>query len=322
MPGSTARRILAAACRRSSRKRGRSASSSSRDGGRSGRSSMPRGTARSRGCSDRPSGSRITTPELREKAAVYINTDGNGRGFLNVGGSHALEALRQRRRARHRGSRDEAAGLEAHAGARASTSTAPGPTRGGSRPRRPADRRARLGLRLHAVPPARRHPVAESRRSAGSKNPTGSITRSTTTTTTSRSSSTPTSPTAARWRRRSARPSSGSPTPTCCRSSSRTSPTPSQTYVRELQALLKERAGRGPRAQPADRGRRVRRASPIAAAARQRRRSRRCRRRLNFAPLENAAAALTRAADRYRKALDAARAKITPEAARAPSTCD
>jgi N-acetylated-alpha-linked acidic dipeptidase len=31
--------------------------------------------------------------ELRDRAAVYINTDGNGRGFLGVGGSHALEAL-------------------------------------------------------------------------------------------------------------------------------------------------------------------------------------------------------------------------------------
>jgi N-acetylated-alpha-linked acidic dipeptidase len=31
--------------------------------------------------------------ELREKAVVYINTDGNGRGFLNAGGSHALEPL-------------------------------------------------------------------------------------------------------------------------------------------------------------------------------------------------------------------------------------
>jgi N-acetylated-alpha-linked acidic dipeptidase len=31
--------------------------------------------------------------ELRDKAVVYINTDGNGRGFLNVGGSHALETL-------------------------------------------------------------------------------------------------------------------------------------------------------------------------------------------------------------------------------------
>lgn len=29
--------------------------------------------------------------ELREKAAVYINTDSNGRGFLGVGGSHTLE---------------------------------------------------------------------------------------------------------------------------------------------------------------------------------------------------------------------------------------
>ncbi len=29
--------------------------------------------------------------ELRAKAAVYINSDGNGRGFLNVGGSHTLE---------------------------------------------------------------------------------------------------------------------------------------------------------------------------------------------------------------------------------------
>jgi N-acetylated-alpha-linked acidic dipeptidase len=31
--------------------------------------------------------------ELRDKLAVYINTDGNSRGFLGVGGSHALETL-------------------------------------------------------------------------------------------------------------------------------------------------------------------------------------------------------------------------------------
>ena len=31
--------------------------------------------------------------ELRDTAVVYINTDGNGRGFLNAGGSHALEPL-------------------------------------------------------------------------------------------------------------------------------------------------------------------------------------------------------------------------------------
>ena len=31
--------------------------------------------------------------ELREKLAVYINTDSNGRGFLSAGGSHSLEKL-------------------------------------------------------------------------------------------------------------------------------------------------------------------------------------------------------------------------------------
>jgi N-acetylated-alpha-linked acidic dipeptidase len=31
--------------------------------------------------------------ELRDKAAVYINTDSNGRGFLSAGGSHSLEPL-------------------------------------------------------------------------------------------------------------------------------------------------------------------------------------------------------------------------------------
>lgn len=33
------------------------------------------------------------TAELRKKAVAYINTDGNGRGFLEAGGSHALEQL-------------------------------------------------------------------------------------------------------------------------------------------------------------------------------------------------------------------------------------
>ena len=31
--------------------------------------------------------------ELREKAVAYINTDGSGRGFLSIGGSHTLERL-------------------------------------------------------------------------------------------------------------------------------------------------------------------------------------------------------------------------------------
>ncbi|MDG1572564.1 transferrin receptor-like dimerization domain-containing protein [Robiginitalea sp. M366] len=32
-------------------------------------------------------------PELQEKAVAYINTDGNGRGFLGAGGSHSLQTL-------------------------------------------------------------------------------------------------------------------------------------------------------------------------------------------------------------------------------------
>jgi N-acetylated-alpha-linked acidic dipeptidase len=31
--------------------------------------------------------------ELQEKAVAYINTDGNGRGFLGAGGSHTLQAM-------------------------------------------------------------------------------------------------------------------------------------------------------------------------------------------------------------------------------------
>ena len=34
--------------------------------------------------------------ELRENAVAYINTDGNGRGFLSMGGSHTLRALHER----------------------------------------------------------------------------------------------------------------------------------------------------------------------------------------------------------------------------------
>jgi N-acetylated-alpha-linked acidic dipeptidase len=39
----------------------------------------------------RPNGSETHEKELREHAVAYINTDGNGRGFLNASGSHSLE---------------------------------------------------------------------------------------------------------------------------------------------------------------------------------------------------------------------------------------
>ena len=35
--------------------------------------------------------------ELRQHAVAYINSDGNGRGYLSMGGSHSLENIRQRR---------------------------------------------------------------------------------------------------------------------------------------------------------------------------------------------------------------------------------
>ena len=70
-----------------------------------------------------------------------------------------------------------------------------------ARPRGPADRRARLGLRLHAVPPARRRRVAQPRLRRRRRR-RASTTRSTTTSTSTRTSSTPTSSTGARSRRR------------------------------------------------------------------------------------------------------------------------
>ncbi len=136
--------------------------------------------------------------------------------------AHA-RALHQRRGARHHRSGNEADGLEAAAGARHRSREA-GRQGEGPQPRRLAHRRARIRLRLHAVPAAPRHPDAEHRlRRRGRR--AASITRSTTTSISSRTSSTPTSPTAARWRRRRARRSSGWPTPTSCRSSSRISST-------------------------------------------------------------------------------------------------
>ena len=69
------------------------------------RSSTRRGTARSRVCWARPSGPRPTPTSCEHKAVAYLNTDGNGRGFLGAGGSHSLERLHQRGGARRRPTR-------------------------------------------------------------------------------------------------------------------------------------------------------------------------------------------------------------------------
>ena len=46
------------------------------------RSSTPPGTARNRDCSVAPSGPNTTPTSCGQKAVAYINTDSNGRGFL------------------------------------------------------------------------------------------------------------------------------------------------------------------------------------------------------------------------------------------------
>ena len=104
--------------------------------------------------------------ELQRKAAVYINSDGNGRGFLGMEGSHTLEKFingvardiddpetkltvwKRLQAQRHR--------RTAHRAERA----------GGAQPPRPAHRRARLRLRLHGVPRSPGHRVARTWASA------------------------------------------------------------------------------------------------------------------------------------------------------------
>jgi len=48
---------------------------------------------KSRCCWARPNGAETHEVELKQKGLVYINSDGNGRGFLNVEGSHSLQHL-------------------------------------------------------------------------------------------------------------------------------------------------------------------------------------------------------------------------------------
>ena len=100
--------------------------------------------------------------ELQQQAVVYLNSDGNGRGFLDAEGSHALEQLHQRRGARHRRSRN-ALSVWKRKQARAIDQAKP-EDEGEGRAAAPTGGSARSArVRLHAVSPAPRHPVAEHR---------------------------------------------------------------------------------------------------------------------------------------------------------------
>jgi N-acetylated-alpha-linked acidic dipeptidase len=79
--------------------------------------------------------------ELRDKAAVYINTDGNGRGFLNAGGSHALEGFINNV-ARDIDDPETKGSVWKRMQARALVNTAPGPR---------AEVRSRTDLRIGAL---------------------------------------------------------------------------------------------------------------------------------------------------------------------------
>ena len=197
-PGSTAPRTRSAGLVRAPRGGPRVRTAlSRRAGGRSARSCSAPGTARSRGSSARPSGPRPTPDELRAKAVAYINTDGNGRGFLNAGGSHSLEGLVNGGRGRRsRTPRRRCPSSSAPASSRSRTRASPrtGKTHPGAR--RPRDRGPRLGLGLHALPPAPRHRLAQPRLRRR-KPRAASTTRSTTTSPGTRVSATPTSSTPA-----------------------------------------------------------------------------------------------------------------------------
>ena len=122
--------------------------------------------------------------ELRQHAAVYINSDGNGRGVLNMGGSHSLEQFingvaRDIEDPEAKMSEDKTPGNKMSVWQRAQLSKiakAKSPENPKDDPKelrkelrqrhRPAHRRAGLGNRLHGVsrPPRHRHPRSGIRR--------------------------------------------------------------------------------------------------------------------------------------------------------------
>ena len=252
--------------------------------------------------------------ELREKAAVYINSDGNGRGFLNAGGSHALEGFINNV-ARDIDDPETKESVWKRMQARALVGTAPGPR---------AEVRSRVDLRIGALGSGSDYSPFLQHAGVPSLNLSFSgldesdgiyhsiyddyyhFTKFLDTDFAYGRALAQTIGTAV------IRLADADLMPFQFTHLADTT----QAYVRELQTLLKERQDEvrernrqiedGVFAAIADRRRPVK--APVVEEVPPA---------LNFAPLENAVAALTRAADRYRKAFGAARAKMTPEVARA-----
>jgi N-acetylated-alpha-linked acidic dipeptidase len=252
--------------------------------------------------------------ELRQKAAVYINSDGNGRGFLNAGGSHALEGFINNV-ARDIDDPETKESVWKRMQARALVGNAPGP-RGEIRSR--ADLRiSALGSGSDYSPFLQHAGVPSLNLSFSGLDDSDGIyhsiyddyyhfTKFLDTDFAYGRALAQTIGTAV------IRLADADVMPFQFTHLADTT----QTYLRELQALLKERQD-----EVRERNRQIE--DGVFAAVVDRRRPVKAPAveevppALNFAPLENAVTGLTRAADRYRKAFEAARVKMTPEAARA-----
>jgi len=252
--------------------------------------------------------------ELRDKAAVYINTDGNGRGFLTAGGSHALEGFINNV-ARDIEDPETKESVWKRMQARAIATAGAGPR---------AELRGRADLRIGALgsgsdySPFLQHAGVPSINLAfGGLDESDGIYHSIyddyyhftkfldTDFAYGRALAQTVGTAVIRLAESDVMPFQFTHLADTA-----------QTYVRELQALLKERQDEvrernrqideGVFASLADRRR------PVSAPP-----AEQMPPALNFAPLENAASALTSAADRYRKAFESAQSKLTPESARA-----
>jgi N-acetylated-alpha-linked acidic dipeptidase len=252
--------------------------------------------------------------ELRQKAAVYINSDGNGRGFLNAGGSHVLEGFLNNV-ARDIDDPETKESVWKRMQARALVGAAPGPR---------GEIRSRADLRISALGSGSDYSPFLQHAGIPSLNLSFSgldeadgiyhsiyddyyhFTQFLDTDFAYGRALAQTIGTAV------IRLADADVMPFQFTHLADTA----QTYVRELQALLKERQD-----EVRERNRQIE--DGVFAAVADRRRPVKAPAveevppALNFAPLENAVTGLTRAADRYRKAFEAARAKMTPEAARA-----
>ena len=100
--------------------------------------------------------------ELQQHAVAYLNSDSNGRGFLDAEGSHALEHFINDVARDIEDPETHLTVLEAQAGARNRAGKGRGQGEGSQPPGFP-HRRARIRIRLHAVSAASRDSVAEHR---------------------------------------------------------------------------------------------------------------------------------------------------------------